>query len=142
MSLYIDTSCLLKLVFVEPESARVHHLIQAEPQVTVSTLAELEAEQILWAQLLGGGLSRRDHLRLGGFLKNLRGATPFVHKTVPHDLAQIARRQIRDSNIYCRTPDRLHLAAMEALGIRRLLTNDDQQAAAARSLGFGVVLPR
>ena len=34
------------------------------------------------------------------------------------------------------------LAAMEALGIRRLLTNDDQQAAAARALGFGVVLPR
>ncbi len=142
MSLYVDTSCLLKLVFVEPESARVHQLVQAEPQVTVSTLAELEAEQMLWSQLLGGALSRRDHTRLRGFLAGLRGAAPFVHKTVPHDLAQIARRQILATRAYCRTPDRLHLAAMEALGVQRLLTNDDQQAAAARALGFGVVRPR
>jgi predicted nucleic acid-binding protein len=142
VSLYLDTSCLLKLVFVEPESLRVHQIVQAETHVVISSLAELEAEQQLWAQLLGGGLSRRDHKRLHGFLDDLRGATPFTYKTVPHDLAQISRHQIRQSSTYCRTPDRLHLAAMEALGVQRLLTNDDQQATAARALGFGVILPR
>jgi len=30
---------------------------------------------------------------------------------------------------------------MESLGVRRLLTHDDQQAAAARALGFAVVRP-
>lgn len=31
---------------------------------------------------------------------------------------------------------------MAALGLRRLLTNDELQATAARALGFGVLLPR
>ena len=113
-----------------------------KPQVVVSTLAELEAEQQLWSQLLGGGLRKRDHAQLNKILAGLRGTAPFLHKTPPHDLAQISRRQILRSAVYCRTPDRLHLAAMEALGVERILTNDDQQAAAARALGFGVVLPR
>jgi predicted nucleic acid-binding protein len=38
--------------------------------------------------------------------------------------------------------DRLHLAIIESLGLRRLLTNDDGQARAARGLGFEVTLPR
>ncbi len=142
MSLYLDTSCLLKLVLVEPESAHLHQLVQAEPTIVVSALAEMEAEQLLWAQRLSGNLSRRDHTRLRGFLEDFRGLTPFVHKSTPHDLAQIARRQNRSAAVYCRTLDRLHLAGMESLGIRRLLTNDEQQAAAARALGFGVLLPR
>ena len=42
----------------------------------------------------------------------------------------------------CPTLDRLHLASMEALNLRRLLTNDDAQARAARALGFAVIVPR
>ena len=34
------------------------------------------------------------------------------------------------------------LATIQALGVQRLLTNDDTQAAAARALGLDVVLPR
>jgi len=142
MSLYLDTSCLLKLVFDEPDSDRVDELVAVEQQIIVSTLAELEAEQQLWSQFLGGSLTRRDYARLRGFLADIRGVAPFVHKSSPHDLAQAARNQILNSGAYCRTLDRLHLAAMEALGLRRLLTNDDQQAAAARALGFEVILPR
>jgi predicted nucleic acid-binding protein len=143
MSLYIDTSCLLKLVLVEPESGRVHELVQAESQVLISTLAELEAEQQLWGRYLGGSMSRRKHQGLRGFLENFRGTAPFTHKTVPEDLARLALVQMRRSDAaYCRTLDRLHLAAMESLGVRRLLTHDDQQAAAARALGFAVVRPR
>jgi hypothetical protein len=42
----------------------------------------------------------------------------------------------------CPTLDRLHLAAMQSLELRHLLTNDDAQARAARALGFSVVVPR
>ena len=35
--------------------------------------------------------------------------------------------------------DRLHLAAMEDLGVRRLMTADEAQAAAAKALGFEVL---
>ena len=101
MSLYLDTSCLWKLLVDEPESARVRDLVGNEPLIVVSSYAEFE-----------------------------------------DDLARIARQQVLSSAVYCRTADRLHLAAMEALGLRRLLTNDEQQATAARALGFGVLLPR
>jgi hypothetical protein len=40
------------------------------------------------------------------------------------------------------TLDRLHLSTMHALGVWRLLTDDDTQAAAARALGMDVLLPR
>ncbi len=43
--------------------------------------------------------------------------------------------------IHCRAFDRLHLAAMEELGARRLMTNDKNQAAAAKALGFEVITP-
>jgi predicted nucleic acid-binding protein len=38
--------------------------------------------------------------------------------------------------------DRLHLAAMQALDVRRLLTNDEIQARAAAALGFEILRPR
>lgn len=142
MSLYVDTSCLLKLVLDEPESERLRAMVQSEPRVVISTLAELEAEQHLWAEWLGGRLTKRQHSSLRGFLEDFRGTAPFFHLPAPHDLPLIARRQIQRSSSYCRTLDRLHLAAMEALGIQRLFTNDNQQAAAARELGYGVVSPR
>ena len=43
VSLYIDTSCLLKLLFPEPESARVGESVAAEKRVVVSALGRLEA---------------------------------------------------------------------------------------------------
>jgi hypothetical protein len=43
--------------------------------------------------------------------------------------------------LHCRTLDRLHLAIMASIGMRRLLTNNDAQARAARRLGFDVFLP-
>jgi hypothetical protein len=41
---------------------------------------------------------------------------------------------------HCGTLDRMHLAAMELLGISRLLTHDNRQTQTARSLGFEVVV--
>ena len=57
------------------------------------------------------------------------------------DLAEQMVRSL-PKRAYCATLDRLHLAAMQALGISRLLTNDAAQAKAARQLGFDVTLPR
>ena len=142
MSLYIDTSCLWKLMVAEPGSVETRELIETEPRVVISTLAELEVALLLRALLLGGSLRRRQHEALVEKLVEFRGLPPFVHHTTPVDLARVARDQTRRTAAHCRTLDRLHLAAMETLGVQRLLTNDDSQAAAARELGFGVVLPR
>lgn len=58
MSLYLDTSCLLKLLLPEPESRRVAEIVADEEHVIVSSLAPLEAVvQIHW-RVAGGHLVR------------------------------------------------------------------------------------
>jgi len=141
MSLYLDTSCLLKLFFVEPESARVGELVTREPQVIISTLARLEAAQCLLAARLAGDISRVQHGRLTSRMAEMLQTSPFEVAEFPAAAVSASERQSL-RGVYCRTLDRLHLGVMEELGLRRLLTNDDQQAAAARALGFEVLMPR
>jgi len=142
VSIYIDTSCLWKLLMPEQGSAETQKILEEEPRIIVSSLAELEVQLQLQAMMLGGSLRPMRHAAFLAKLAEMRDLPPLVHQTTPADLARVATIQIRSSPTYCRTLDRLHLAAMEALGVRRLLTNDDHQAAAARALGFGVILPR
>ena len=142
MSLYLDTSCLWKLLVDEPESARVREIVGKAPKVVISSYTEFEAAQVLMSLRLGGCITARREARIGKLMAEFRGMEPFQHRGLPYDLSMIARQQVIRSSIYCRTADRLHLAAMEALGLDRLLTNDEQQAAAARALGYRVVLPR
>ncbi|MEO5957728.1 MAG: type II toxin-antitoxin system VapC family toxin [Opitutaceae bacterium] len=141
MSLYLETSCLYKLVFPEPETAEVSRLLRLEEQVLVSHLTLFELEQQISTRQLTGNISRAEATRARTLLAGICATPPFVVKATAHDLAQTARRHAA-AGPYCRTADRLHLAAMATLGATRLLTNDDTQAAAARALGYGVVVPR
>jgi|SRR5882724_1540305 len=140
--IYIDTSCLIKLLVREPESASVRELVNREDTVIVSSLAELEAEIQLKAGYLGGQFRAsqwREHLSKLAALRNFQ---PFRFVSLGGAIFQTALRQNRRAGeIHCRTMDRLHLGAMEELGSRRIMTNDDPQATAARDLGFEVVLP-
>ena len=52
--IYLDTSCLLKLLREEPESGDVRSAVNAEDEVVVSSLTELETEVQLKAAALGG----------------------------------------------------------------------------------------
>jgi len=47
--IYLDTSCLLKLLRDEPESAEVRRAVNAEDEVVVSSLTELETA---WRSIL------------------------------------------------------------------------------------------
>ena len=143
-SLYLDTSCLLKLFVPEPESIRVAELVAVESEVVVSTWAKLELTTQLQARSEGGALTRRRGMALMAKFDELMSTPPYVLVRVPTDLAEVAVDQILPFGkaAHCRTADRIHLAAMAHLGIRRLLTNDDAQARAAADLGFEVLLPR
>ena len=55
---YLDTSCLLKLLRDEPESADVRRVVDAEAEVIVSSLTELETEVQLKAAVIGGPFKR------------------------------------------------------------------------------------
>ena len=72
----------------------------------------------------------------------LLSRAPFRFESHSAPSIETAVRQLTTSSTYCPTLDRLHLATMEILKARRLLTNDEVQANAARALGFEVILPR
>jgi len=138
MSLYLDTSCLLKLLFAEPESAKTSLMLAAEPRVLVSSLARLEALVQIQGRAAGGLLTSRSAVSLARLLDQTLASAPFDLVTTPTGTDGVAASQIfpLSRSVHCRTLDRLHLAAMQALGVRRLLTNDDAQARAASALGF------
>ena len=144
MSLYLDTSCLLKLLFAEPESPKTSLLVAAEPEVVVSSLARLEALVQIQGRAAGGLLTTRSAATLARLLDQTLASAPFDLVTTPAGIDGVATGQLvpLGRSVHCRTLDRLHLAAMQALGLRRLLTNDDIQARAASALGFEVLRPR
>ncbi len=139
--IYVDTSSLLKLIFIERFSDEVLQQIEIESLVVASGVTRLEADVQLRARRLGGlygdaGL-KKAQVRLAALLSQ----PPFELADVSAGLFQIALRQHNESEVHCRSLGRLHLAAMEELGVRRLMTHDLRQAEAAREMGIEVVMP-
>ena len=144
MSLYLDASCLLKVFSPEPETPRVMQLIAAEQQVVVSTLARLETVVQIHGRGSGGLLKPAAVRSVLARLKVLLAQDPYEVAHTPPAVIDIAEQHLRKlpRAAHCPALDRLHLATMEAFNLRRLLTNDDAQARAARALGFTVLVPR
>jgi predicted nucleic acid-binding protein len=140
--IYLDTSCLLKLLLEEPESAVVRSTVDAQDEVVVSSLTELETEVQLKAAVVGGEIRTSQWQQLQAKLTAMRNFDPFHFRYLPAAVFSTALRQHRrPQSSYCRTLDRLHLAAMEELNLRRLMTFDQVQAKAAVSLNYEVVFP-
>jgi predicted nucleic acid-binding protein len=139
--LYLDTSCLLKLFFLEPESEAVVGVLSAEYHVVVSELARLEAETQLRARLVGGLLTKSRYRRITEELTRTLSQAPFVVAAFPMDTFAGARKIAESAKVHCRTLDLLHVAAMSASGLKRLFTNDRTQSKVARSLGLSVMMP-
>ncbi len=140
--IYLDSSCLVKVLRPENESAAVVEAIAGEGAVVISVLAELEAMIQLKAGYLAGQCSLPRWRSLEARLAVLHNQSPYEFRTLPAALFQTALRQHRNSRrVHCRTVDRLHLAAMEELSLSRLMTHDAHQAKAAVEAGFVVVQP-
>jgi predicted nucleic acid-binding protein len=136
--IYLDTSCLLKLLRNEAESAAVRSAVEAENEVVVSSLTELETEVQLKAAAAGGEIRTSQWRQYQVRLAAMRNFDPFHFRILPAAVFQTALRQHRKPEAaICRSLDRLHLAAMEELR----QTRDNRQAAAAEVLGFKVVRP-
>ena len=144
MGLYLDTSCLLKLFFPEPESATVASLVVTEERVVVSTLAYLELRVQTQGRVADGTLAARSASALLSVVGRTLGQFPYEIAETPSNVYSVAASQLLPlgRSAHCRTLDRLHLATMEALGLRRLLTHDEVQARAAEARGFEVLRPR
>lgn len=140
--IYLDTSCLLKLLRDEPESANVRNAVETEEAVVISSLTELETEVQLKGAAIGGQIRTSQWRQYQARLMAMRNFDPFHFRYLPAAVFQTALRQHRHpQGAYCRSLDRLHLAAMEELRQTRLMTLDETQAAAAEALGHEIVRP-
>ena len=140
--IYLDGSCLLKLLLIEPESEAVREAVALEDDVVVSALTELETTVQLRAGRLGAAFRERRYRAYLGQLEAFRQLDPFRFVPLPGEVLRTALRQHQSGRQpHCRSLDRLHLAAMEELGLRRLMTNDAAQATGAQGLGFEVLRP-
>jgi len=140
--IYVDSSSLLKTLWQEQESQAVREAIAGEDHVVVSSLTELETEVQLRAKWLAGSMTKPRYESYRSKLESFRGLEPFDFRDLPGGVFRRAIEQLLSGGkSHCRSLDRLHLAAVDELGLRRLLTNDNKQAATARALGYDVVFP-
>lgn len=118
-------------------------LIAREDRVIVSSLTVVEfavrLQRLRQQRILTAALQKRIRAKL----EELLGTVPFEKADFSTEHFALAERQTQVAKaVYCKTLDRLHLAAMQGLGLKRLLTNDSVQAKAASALGFSVISPR
>jgi predicted nucleic acid-binding protein len=139
--IYIDSSSLLKTLWEEPESQAVREVVSGEALVLISALTELETEVQLRAKWLGGATTKSRYVAYRAKLFSFRTTAPFEFRELPGAVFRRAIEQHVSCKEHCRSLDRLHLSAMDELGVRRLITNDARQAAAASALGYTVLHP-
>jgi predicted nucleic acid-binding protein len=132
VTLYVDSSALLKRYVDEPDSPRCEAILLADPMWVTARHTELEVRRNLARLLFGPEL---DAARAAFFadwermwVVELDGTTTALAASIAEDTG-------------ARTLDALHLAAARRIGSApgfALLTFDVRQARAARSLGLAV----
>lgn len=136
--IYLDTGCLLKLYYPEPESAAVAKFAAGQA-IVWTALHELETSNALELKLFrkeakpGQVQAIKDLLEL-----DLRAGTLYRPAVAWHDVllesAVLARAHTR--KIGCRSLDILHCAAARALSMTSFLTTDTRQRRLASALGL------
>ena len=131
MTLYVDTSALLKRYVAERDSRMAEELMAADPLLLTSRLTEVELRRNLTRLLDGDDLlaaRRQAQTDLDAF------ALVSLDDVTCNDAARIAEQTL------CRSLDALHLAAARRAGeATTFLTFDVRQAQAARSVGLTVL---
>ena len=107
----------------------------------ISTLAELETEVQLRGKWLSGAVTKSRYAAYRLRFSTFRDTAPFEFHQLSGRVFQSAIKQHLSGRAHCRSLDRLHLAAMDELGVDRLMTNDSRQGEAAHAMGYEVVCP-
>ena len=132
MSLYVDTSALLKRYIDEDESAACEKLLLADPSWVTARHTWVEVLRNLGRLVHGAERARVRHTFRTDWSRML---------VVELDATTCERAGDLAGTLHVRTLDALHLAAAERAGAGALpfLTYDVRQAQAARSLGWTVL---
>jgi predicted nucleic acid-binding protein len=136
--IYLDTGCLLKLYYPEPESVRVAAIVQGKP-IIYNQLHELELANALQLKL---------------FLRNATaGQVAAARSLVASDLTAgvlvpggggwdgvfkeaVALAERYTSTIGCRSLDILHCTAAKVVGAAEFVSTDERQKKLAVAMGL------
>ncbi|MGH9064979.1 MAG: type II toxin-antitoxin system VapC family toxin [Acidimicrobiales bacterium] len=130
MTLYVDTSVLLKRYVDEVDSERALELLSSDPELVIGRHAIVEVRRNLARLLAGTGASAAR----AAFATDLAS---FSIIELDASTCEIAATIAEQTGV--RTLDALHLGAARRLGTAlTFATFDVRQAQAARSLGFAV----
>lgn len=131
MTLYVDSSALLKRYVDEHDSETADELMRSDPVIVTSRLTEVEVRRNLTRLLDGEHLDQQRQalsIDLDAF------ALVTLDATTMNAAARIAEHTL------CRSRDSIHLGAAQRAGLATtLLTFDTRQARAAREIGLTVV---
>jgi len=132
VSIYVDTSALLKRYIEEDESAACEKLMLADPSWVTARLTWVEVLRNLGRLLQGPERARARSAFRTDWSRML---------VVELDATTCDRAGDLAESLQVRSLDALHLAAAERAGARALpfLTYDVRQAQVARSLGWTVL---
>lgn len=131
MTLYVDSSALMKRYVDEHDSNAAIELMNSDPVLVTSRLTEVEVRRNL-ARLLNGDIldAQRQALSVDLDAFALVGLDP----TTMNEAARIGEQTL------CRSLDAIHLgAAMRSGRTTTVLTFDVRQARAAREVGLNVI---
>jgi uncharacterized protein len=132
VTLYVDSSALLKLYFAEPDSDRAEQLLSSDPEWVTARHTQVEVRRNLARALQGPELAvARQQFQRDWESTAVVELTREVCETAA-ELAEVTG---------ARTLDALHLGAARVVGggALPLVTFDLRQAQAARSLGWLVL---
>lgn len=132
MSLYVDSSALLKMYFEEPDSEACQDLLNSDPEWVTGRHTAIEVRSNLARELKARQLAQaREQFRLDWESMAIVELTERVCE-IAAELAEVSG---------VRTLDALHLGAAQLVGGGSLpfATYDLRQAQAARALGWTVL---
>jgi predicted nucleic acid-binding protein len=139
--IYLDTGCLLKLYYPEPNSASVAVAVSGKG-ILFTALHELETVSALQLKRFRGeATAEQAEAAMRLMREDLAGgklAGPAVNwPTVLHDAAELAGTHAASSG--CRLLDVLHSAIARAVDADEFVSSDARQIAVATAMGLKVV---
>ncbi len=136
--IYLDTGCLLKLYYPEPESPRVAAMVSGQP-IALVVLHEIEAANALELKLFRKQATGAQVRKTLALLEHDARAGVLHRPAVNwgdalRDAAAVAKAHTRA--LGCRSLDVIHCAVARHLGAAAFVTSDRRQRALALKLGL------
>jgi predicted nucleic acid-binding protein len=138
---YLDTGCLVKLYYPEPESAAVAAAVVGEP-IAFTALHELEIVTAMQLKVFRGEARPQQVVAAIGLVREDLAAGklmdwPTDWRSTFHEAVRVAQTHAAATG--CRSLDTLHCALAKAVSASLFVSSDERQIKLARAAGLRVL---